>query len=380
MAIDRFEVRISIQKVLLGLVLIIVPLSIVGLYLTSHSDSALDASIGTHLKDLAQMHSNDVAHLLHDRVATVKLIAADPGVVEVVSNADKAYAKQDEAAISANLDKSEKVWNGPEGVAKVKALLDSKPSETLTHYHDMDPQILTMTVTDLRGVPVAATAKPGRYRLNTWDPWQASYAGGKGQVSISNILFDEPTKAYFVDIGVPITESKTENLSGIAVASVDITPILATFQQESSGSNMRAFLVDGTGTVVSGPKTDIFARVHSDEFDVVRDSMANADTRQAGYTLADLSRGRQIVGFADTGLAKTYKNVPWTVLVSMDEREATAPIRLLSQFAVVMVVLALFMLTLLSVYYALHRKQQFADIEEGVAEQQTFPSTPPHAV
>jgi hypothetical protein len=36
-------------------------------------------------------------------------------------------------------------------------------------------------------------------------------------------------------------------------------------------------------------------------------------------------------------------------------------------FAILMVILALFMVTLLAVYYALHRKQQFADIEEGAA-------------
>lgn len=381
MALDRFEVRISIQKVLLGLVLVIVPLSLVGLYLTLHSNSSLDASIGTHLKDLAQMYGNDVSHQLNDRVAAVKLIAADPGVVEAVTTANRAYENQSETAINERLDKADKAWNGPEEATKVKALLESKPSETLRHYHDMVPQILTVTVTDLRGVPVAATSKPGRYRLNTWDPWEAVYAGGKGAVSISNMLYDEPTKAYFVNLGVPVTDAKTTNLSGVAVASVDISPILASFQQESTGSTgMRALLVDENGTVVSGPKTDIFSRVHSDEFDAVRDALGTAEGRQLGYAMAGLRRGTQIVGFADTGLQKTYKNFAWTVLVSEDERVATGPIRVLSQFAVWMVILALFMVTLLAVYYALHRKQQFADIETGLAGQHTLSSPPPHAV
>jgi Cache domain len=381
MALDRFEVRISIQKVLLGLVLVIVPLSIVGLYLTVHSNSALDASIGTHLKDMAQMYSSDVSHQLNDRVARVKLIAADPGVVEAVATANRAYEKQSETAINDKLDKEDKAWNGPAGAAKVKALLESKPSETLGHYHDMDPQVLTVTVTDLRGVPVAATAKPGRYRLNTWDPWQAVYAGGKGAVSISNMLYDEPTKAYFVNLGVPVTDAKTANLIGVAVASVDISPILASFQQDSTGNtDVTALLVNENGTVVSGPKTDIFARVHSDEFDAVRDAMGTAEGRQLGYVLASLRRGGQIIGFADTGLQKTYKNFGWTVLVSEDDRVATGPIRVLSQFAVLMVILALFMVTLLAVYYALHRKQQFADIEAGLRGHQTLSSPPPHAV
>jgi hypothetical protein len=381
MALDRFEVRISIQKVLLGLVLVIVPLSLVGLYLTLHSNSSLDASIGTHLKDLAQMYGNDVSHQLNDRVASVKLIAADPGVVEAVTTANRTYEKQSEAAINDKLDKADKAWNGPEEATKVKALLESKPSETLRHYHEMVPRILTITVTDLRGVPVAATAKPGRYRLNTWNPWQAVYAGGKGVVSISNMLYDEPTKSYFVNLGVPVTEPNTTNLAGVAVASVDISSILANFQQESNGSSgSKALLVDDNGTVVAGPKTDIFARVHSDEFDSARDALGTAEGRQIGYAMASLRRGSQIVAFADTGLEKTYKNFAWTVLVSEDDQVATGPIRVLSQFAFLMVILALFRVTLLAVYYALHRKQQFADIESGLAGQHTISSPPPHAV
>ena len=379
MALDRFEVRISIQKVLLGLVLIIVPLSIVGLYLTSRSDSALDASIGTSLKDMAHMYSTETSHLLNDRVAAVKLIAADPGVVEATVASNNSFGKSG-ASANADIEKIEKVWSTPEGAAKANALLSSKPSETLRHYHEMDKGMLNITVADLHGVPVAATAKPGRYNLSTWDPWQTAFAGGKGEVSVGNILYDEPTKSYFVNVSVPVKESKTEQLAGIAVASVDITPILATFQQESRDSGLQAFLVNSSGAVISGPKTDVFARAHSDAFDYVHDALVSADARQTGYVLADLSHGTEIVGFADTGLQKMYKNFDWTVLVSRNEHEATAPIRMLSQFAILMVILALFMLTLLSVYYALHRKQQFADIQEGLGASNPLSPPPPQAV
>jgi hypothetical protein len=68
------------------------------------------------------------------------------------------------------------------------------------------------------------------------------------------------------------------------------------------------------------------------------------------------------------------------VLVGRNEHEATAPIRMLSQFAILMVILALFMLTLLSVYYALHRKQQFADIQEGLGMSNPLSPTPPQTV
>jgi hypothetical protein len=165
----------------------------------------------------------------------------------------------------------------------------------------------------------------------------------------------------------------------VAIASVNFAPILATFQQDTIGSGWKAYLVNSDGTVVSGPRTDIFARAHSEEYAAVGDALGSLEGRNTGYVTADTRNGRHIVGFSDTGLAKTYKNMPWTVLISQDEHAAIAPIHALSLFAIIMVVLALFMVTLLAVYYALHRKQQFADIEQAASlgHQEI---TPPQAI
>jgi hypothetical protein len=376
MALDRFEVRVSIQKVLLGLVLFTVPLSILGLYLTSQSDSALDSSIGSHLTTTAQMYSVDVAHLVNDRVTAVKLISADPGVVEAVTAANRSYEKQTEPAIAEKLESAEKSWSTPQSARVVQTLLESKTSETLRHYREMDPQILRITVTDERGVAVGTTNKPARYSLSTLEAWQSIYSGGKGEVNIGGILFDNATKSYFVDVGVPVTQAKTGQLAGITIASMNISPLLANFQQDSIGIGMKAFLVNDDGMVISGPRTDVFSRARSEEYGAIRDALGTIEGRQTGHYTADMRTGRRIIAFADTGLQKTYKGLNWTVLISQDERQATAPVRMLEQFAFLMVILALFMITLLAVYYALHRKQRFEDIENILPAHHPF--VPPH--
>jgi hypothetical protein len=50
-------------------------------------------------------------------------------------------------------------------------------------------------------------------------------------------------------------------------------------------------------------------------------------------------------------------------VVSLDERDATAPIRPVIRFAFSMVALSVVMLTLLAVYFFLHRRQQVPEIE-----------------
>ena len=57
---DRLEVRVSLTKVLLILIVVIVPLSIFGLVLTTRSDRSLDNAIGNDYKALAQTYSNEV--------------------------------------------------------------------------------------------------------------------------------------------------------------------------------------------------------------------------------------------------------------------------------------------------------------------------------
>jgi hypothetical protein len=85
---------------------------------------------------------------------------------------------------------------------------------------------------------------------------------------------------------------------------------------------------------------------------------------------ADLNGGRRVIGFSDIGLKKTYKNLDWTVVASQAESVAAAPIRQVEHFALLMVVLGMLMITLVAVFYALHRKQRFEDIEDVLGAQQ----------
>lgn len=48
------DVHISLQRLLTGLIIVIVPLSVVGLYLAAKSDTNLRQAVGTHLKTFAQ--------------------------------------------------------------------------------------------------------------------------------------------------------------------------------------------------------------------------------------------------------------------------------------------------------------------------------------
>ena len=82
MPFDALEIRVSLQKLLIGLILVIVPLSFVGLYLTSESDTALEQTLGIHFRTIAQTEGAATAQFINDRTLDVAALAVNPASVE----------------------------------------------------------------------------------------------------------------------------------------------------------------------------------------------------------------------------------------------------------------------------------------------------------
>ena len=369
MAIDRLEVRVSITKVLVTLIIVIVPLSIAGLILTTRSDKALDNTLGNDFKTVADLYSNEVSQFVRDRVTDVNTLASSQLLVDAAAGGGRKGAAQTSPA-RASQTTSNTALNtaGATGGAKAgaKGIMGSNASEMLRHRRELDPRFLNIVATDQSGTIVAASQGQTRTSLATDSDWQAAYNDGKGAVRIGNILFDEFTKSYYVSVNAPIFDTASTTCVGVLTAAVNISSVLARFQQAQIGNGAHAELVSDDGTIISAPNADAFARLKSQGFDAVRDSLGSEQGRQTGSLTAQLSNGPYIIGFADTGLKQHYNNLGWLVLVSQEEHQAAAPMRQVEHFALAMVVLGLLMVTLLCVYYYLHRAQRFSDIESAL--------------
>ena len=164
-------------------------------------------------------------------------------------------------------------------------------------------------------------------------------------------------------MNAPIFDAASSRCIGVLVAAVNVSGLLSRFQQGQIANGARAELVSDDGTIISAPNADVFARLKSQTFDAVRDSLGSLQGHQNGSLTAPVRNRNYVIGFADTGLKQNYNNLGWIVIVSQEEHQAAAPMRAIHDFALAMVVLGLLMVTLLGVYYYLHRAQRFSDIE-----------------
>jgi Cache domain len=359
MAIEGVDLRISLQRLLTVLVLTIVPLSIVGLYITDRGDRALEQTVGSHFKMIADSKAGQISQFINDVVIAMGGLAAAPVVREEATSADQAYRAAGSLSVDSRIQSMRKEWNSGQGGTAVQKVLSTRAARLLSRYRETDARFLRITVTDEKGLVIAATHKPTMYYYAGDEQWIAVYAGGKGAVRLSDAKYDETTKTHYVNIGAPVIDEGSSRFLGAVQALVDISPIAALLNRGLTGAGPRASLVKEDGTIIFGPEVSLSMNLKAPEYPAVNDALTSAAGRETGYVVADRrSGGHDLVGLADTGLKRDYGSLGWVVLVTQDEREATAPIRVISQFAFGMVVLGLLMVLIVGVYFYLHRRQQ----------------------
>ncbi len=241
---DRLEIRVSLTKVLLILIVVIVPLSIVGLVLTENSDRSLDNAIGNDFKSMAQLYSNQVSQYFRDRVADVIVLGSNPVIVSAASGHPEAGA-------------SPRAANATAGAGT--GMLNSNASQLLRFRRTQDPRFLALTLTDQNGNVVAASQQPLKTSYAQDSAWQTVYNNGQGKARVGDIVDDEFTKQQYVNVGVPVTDQASGTTIGVLSAAVNVTPLLTEFQKGSLGNGARAQLVGEDGKIISAPNTDVFS-------------------------------------------------------------------------------------------------------------------------
>jgi hypothetical protein len=358
-----YNIQISLQRLLIGLIVVIVPLSIVGLYLTANADSSLRQTVGMHFRTIALYDAAAASQFIRDRLVDVSTIAREPNLVDAVKAANRQYRGISEEAIAARIQKIEEQWDTPIADSVVKEMMSSRASRWLQQQHELNPRLLKIVVADENGAAVAATGKPLHYVEADQQRWQTVYAGGKGAVNVTDVSYDANTESDYVEIAVPVLEEDSGRFVGAITALIDMSGLFSSFDQQRLGRTGRILLVESSGIIVHAPNVTPDLRLKSEEFTTVHDLLGTMEGRQAGYAAVAMSDGERIVGFADTGLKRSLPNLDWLIVVSQSEREALAPVRTLERFAFLMAVLGLLMLIVLLAYFWAHREQRLADLE-----------------
>ena len=364
MPLDSLEFRTSLQKLLVGLILILVPLSVFGFYVAMQGDSHIRQANGENFRSLTRNAAESISEFIAGCVRDVSLIANTPGPIQAVTLSNRQYERLSEEAIRTKIGAIEQTWEGSETDQLSARILTSDLARELRRLRELDPTLLKITVADVNGAAVAATDRPLHYSQTDRESWQLLASGGRGAIHVSDLRYDDQSHLYYLSIAYPILQEGTGRFIGAVTSTVDVSPLFAQLNRRQIGRTGRLFLVREDGTVIEAPGVTPAMKVKSDEYGAIRDALGSLRGREAGYIFATLSNGESyLIGFADTGLKEAYPSLPWTVLASQETREVTGPVRAMTVFALLVMILALLILSLLAAYVFLHRKQELEDIE-----------------
>ena len=374
MPLDSLEFRTSLQKLLVALMLILVPLTVFGFYVALQGDTHIRQAAGESVRSLTLTAADSAFQFISASVKDVSMIANQPGPVQAVTAANHQYDNLPEDAVSAKIAAIDQSWETPQADALSANILTSDLARHLRRLRELNPTLLKITIADVSGAIVAATDRPAHYTLNDPDLWRELSARGPGTIRISDLRYDDQNRLYYLSIGYPIQQEGTGRFIGVVTATVNLSPLFEQLNRHRIGRTGRLFLVREDGTVIEAPGVTPSMKIRSEEYVAIHDALGSLRGRQTGYLFATLSNGQSyLIGFADAGLKDAYPNLPWTVLASQEAREVTGPVRNMIAFALLVMILALLMLSLLAAYVVLHTKQRLEDIETPLEEDKEHP-------
>jgi len=363
MPLDSLELRTSLQKVLVGLILILVPFTVLGFYLAIQGDSQIRQMAGENVRSVTRTSAEFTSQFIAGRVRDVSIIANNPTVVQAVTSANHQYERLSDDAVMSKLEATEQQWSNSEGDALAKNVLASDLARQLRRLRELNPGLMKVTVADASGATIAATDKPVHFFQTDRAYWGVLYSQGQGAIHVADLRYDDQNRSY-ISIAHPILQEGTGRFVGAVTAVVDVSPLFAQLNRQQIGRTGRLLLVRDDGTVIQAPGVSPSLKMHSEEYSAIRDSLGTLRGRETGYLFTTFSKGEKyLVGFADVGLKDAFPNLPWIVVASQEEREITGPIRNVAAFALFVMILSLLMLSLLAAYVFLHRQQKLEDIE-----------------
>jgi len=375
MAASVFEFRISGRKILVGLLVTVAPVSLLALYAATQTGRAAEEAAGNTLRIQAERVAFQVRERIRTKVIEAALMASDSAVLSAVAAGNSRYQRVQAETVAARLAEQDKLWATPQGAELVREVMDNPASVALRRNLFVDPSFLRITVTDRQGATVAATHKTLDYYQADEEYWQNIFVTGRGAVSLTDILYDDASKHYYIGVGVPVVDS-ANSLIGTLDALVDVSALFPLIRNTELGPSGRTALVKNDGSVIAGSDgVSLADGARSFEYAAVQDRGVTSRGLSSGYLRAAFpDTGDWLIAFADTGLAAEYRKLNWSVVAATKASVALAPFAGMQFLIMGISLVSLACIVLFGVYLALHSRSEIEEIDEEMRHASESPN------
>lgn len=184
----------------------------------------------------------------------LETLARTPSLVDAVrqANVERVDLTEDDLA---SMDKD---WQDqkPEMESTIQAIESSELTAYLKEFLAHNPEEVEVFVTDIKGLNIAMTDRTSDFLQSDEGWWKSTMADGKGNSYIAPVEYDDSSKAYAMNLGVPIYDTETKEVIGVLRGTLDVSLLFQTLSNVKIGETGSAVLLDSDGNILFSQNTD----------------------------------------------------------------------------------------------------------------------------
>ncbi len=316
----------KIRSKVMALVITVVLLSAIGLTAFTYvaiSRSSIQTK-GEALIELSHQTLERAADIISSQVDNLQTLALSPSVIEAVKTANRAYQGRDQAQLNAEIAELDQGWQAESPTLEplVAQIAANPVSDQFRAFVQTFPDQVEVFATDIQGVNVAMTDRTGDYLQADEEWWQQAFNNGQGANFISQVEYDDSTKTWAVDIGVPIRAETGGEVIGVLRGTINIASVFKPLSRVAVGQTGHAALLDRNGIILYASNPNLLMQPAPES--IISAVQNNTDGWRDDLT--DLDQNPAVIAF-DHLENEHGELLGWVVLTDQDIAEIEAPVR-----------------------------------------------------
>jgi methyl-accepting chemotaxis protein len=330
---------LSIIAVIIGIILFVLTVST---FFTNLRQ--VENSKGTELLNYGSEVLTRMVSQIEEKAGTLSVLAITPQITALVADGNQAHADYDPVKIS-QLDQA---WKDNSEVITplIDTILKNDTSNFLRSFTQQHPEQVEVFVTDQKGLNLAMTDQTSDYLQGDEGWWMSTF--DQKQVFINQVEYDDSSKMYAVNIGVPIFDKKGKVVIGVLRGTLDISQAFQFLKDIRIGKNGYVILVNRDGYILSSPQPDLLMKPLPKALNQI--FQEKKSTWQTN--LADLGGRSAIIAYVPLG-GQMGEKLGWGLFLVQDADEITKSVTQgLSSSLIIF--LLVFILCIAFAYWAVH--------------------------
>jgi len=245
------------RRIVISMTIMIAITTGFGTFLTArHFRQGIDDSVAGGLAAEARELSREIHLHLRSHILQLHVLARSERLVHAIVDRNATYDKVDSAR--ARITALDTRWcSAPDDDSLITSVISDDDGRNEAHpvleqFLRALPAHTELFVTDRFGGTVAATGRLSDYDQSDEEWWVRSFAGGVGDIHVSQPDWDQSAGVTAMRVGVPICD-ETGRVIGVLRSTLDTAVIAGMVRQEALESNGGAFVVGPTQVLFSEP-------------------------------------------------------------------------------------------------------------------------------